>query len=256
MSIAEKLEEAVLAYLYGDGEEDPGAIVIEAAADPEADAWLAGLGDELRVYKSAVGAAPDGSDALARLAALREEITRYREREGATERAPSNVISLAARRREKRRTYSFVATFAALAAGILVAVVALQGGPEAPVLRPTVAQAQRWVDELEPGGFGFSGDGPTARDRGFLLGVVGDLSAPHADGTGANAEELAAAGDIALIALLGLDYDRDPAAALQHANAGCAALLKDATEAAECELGRLDYQRKRDAQLKPPEAPR
>jgi len=254
MTTVEKLQEAVLAYLYGDGEEDPGEVVAAAAAAPEVDVWLAELDGELRVYKRAVGADPDRSEALDRLTVLREEIARYRQRPAtaptaAPQAAPPAPISLAARRREKRRTYAFVGTLAALAAGILIAAMALQAGPSAPVVRPTVAQAQRWVDELAPGGFGFAGEGPSAHDRGFLLGIARDLSAPHADGTGAGAEELEAARAIALQALAGLGYGEDPDDALKQVTSGCAAFLKDPKDVSACDKGVADYERHRDAAL-------
>lgn len=256
MSIEPRLEEAVLAYLHGDGEEDPGALVSEGAGVAGFDGWLAELGADLRLYKRAVGADPDQSDALARLAALQQEVARYAEHKRESEFAPANdslpaPISLDARRREKRRSFVFVGTLAALAAGILVAVMSLQGGPDAPTARPTVAQARQWVDALAPGGFSFVGEGPSAHDRGFLLGIVKDLAAPHADGTGATADELATARDIALQALAGLGYGDDPGGALTHVLGGCAAFLKVPADVTACERGRADYLRHRDAALAP-----
>ncbi|PKN56455.1 MAG: hypothetical protein CVU56_15965 [Deltaproteobacteria bacterium HGW-Deltaproteobacteria-14] len=256
MSIEPKLEEAVLAYLHGDGEEDPGALVTEGAGVEGFDSWLADLGAELRLYKRAVGADPERSDALGRLAALRQEVALYSKNKGqsgfaSANDAPPAPISLDARRREKRRTFVFVGTLAALAAGILVAVMSLQGGPDAPTARPTVAQARQWVDALAPGGFSFVGEGPSAHDRGFLLGIVKDLAAPHADGTGATGDELATARDVALQALAGLGLGDDPDGALTQVLGGCAAFLKGPGDVTACERGRADYVRHRDAALAP-----
>ena len=258
MSIEPKLEEAVLAYLYGDDEDDPGALVAKAAAAQGFDAWIAGLAADQRLLKRAVGADADRSDALARLAALQHEVADCRgasivQLSAKARTEPARPIDLAARRREKLRTYAWVGTLAALAAGILVAVMSLQGGPETPPApRPSVAQARQWVDELAPGGFGFAGDSPSPHDRGFLLGIVRDLAAPHADGTDASADEVAAARQIALLALAGLDLGDDPSTALSHALIGCTGSLKAADEVAACERGGVDYARHRDAALTPP----
>lgn len=259
MNIDARLEEAVLAYLFGgdDGaEDDPGALVSEAARAPGFDAWARQLAADLPTLRRAVGADPAASVARARLAALQHEVAHFVDStahsRGANAASGAAVVSLDARRRERRRTYALVGTFAALAAGLLVGVVALDGGPAAPSApRPTVAQAKGWVEALDDGGLAFAGGGPSARQRGFMLAVVRDLSAPSAEGVAADSEALEAARLIAERAAAGLGRAGSAEELRVEALEGCRAWLEAADELAECELGLGDYARKRDAELAP-----
>ncbi|MCA9518456.1 MAG: hypothetical protein KC635_26155, partial [Myxococcales bacterium] len=68
-----RLEEAVLTYLFGDGEEDPGLVVVEGAKTAGFLPWLDRLEQELAALAHAVEAPLSESVALARLGVLREE---------------------------------------------------------------------------------------------------------------------------------------------------------------------------------------
>ena len=135
-----------------------------------------------------------------------------------------------------------------------MAVVAFRSAPGAPAApRPTVAQAKHWVEALDVGGQAFAGAGPSAHDRGFLVGVVRDLSAPHPEGSAPGAEELETARIIAQQAAAGLGLGDRAEAVRVKALGGCKALLEAVpAEVAECERGLADYITHRDAALATP----
>lgn len=268
-----ELQEAALEYLYGDGEADPGELVAAAADADGFGAWLTGLEGDLAAIVAAAGAAPEASLALARLGALREEVAARRASRGrvfaagasATAPAGGAVVSLAeARARRGRRAAAVIGGVLAIAAGVMIAVVAGQepatttGPGPAVALRPTVEQAQAWAADLEGDGMAFAGAERSPRDRGFLIGLARDLSAPGADGAPASDEAIALARHLALLALAGVVEGDDGEAARVRAVRGCREALGDAAsgdDVAACEGGLADYARHRDAALAPRPAP-
>ncbi len=264
MNIEPKLEEAVLAYLFGDGEADPGLLVTEGAAVDGFAAHLARLEGELVALKQAADADTDpdadGSLALARLSVLREEVARWQARPAeAVSGVPvahggAKVISLAAERDKRTpRWVAWTGSVVALAAAIILAVVFIGkggGGEVAP--RISVAQAQVLAVEVGEQGFGFAGaEPPSARDRGYLAGIVRDLSAPYPSGALPAEAELEMARTLARQALVGLDFDGTPESLRGKVAAGCRAFLRVHAEVAECKGGLAAYERKRDAALAP-----
>ncbi|MCB9734756.1 MAG: hypothetical protein H6745_19400 [Deltaproteobacteria bacterium] len=246
-----RLEEAVLTYLFGDGEEDPGLVVVEGAKTAGFLPWLDRLEQELAALAHAVEAPLSESVALARLGVLREETKAWAARAAATGAAaaggPAEVVSLAAARERRRGPAMWVGAVVAIAAAVLIAVALTSGGGAGAVARPSVAQAQQWAGERVDKAMAFSGATLTAADRGFLLGIVRDLSAPRADGSQPTGDELEAARAIAAQAFAGTDVTGDPEALRKKALAGCAAF--GAGDAAGCEEGVATYARHRDAAL-------
>lgn len=258
------LEETTLEYLYGDGEADPGELVAAGAAADGFDAWLGQLEGDLATIAVAAGASPEASLALARLRALRSEVA-ARGASAAAAPARAGIISLAdARARRRRRTVAAIGGVLAIAAGVMVAVLANQqpatttGPGPSLALRPTVEQAQAWAAELDDEGLAFAGTERSPRDRGFLIGLVRDLSAPMADGAAASDEAIALARHLAQLALAGLAEapgGDDGEAARVLALRGCQEALgagARAEDVAACEGGLADYARHRDAALAPP----
>lgn len=247
----ETLEEAILAFVFGgedDGEDhDPGRIVTEGAADPAVDAYLARLDAEVRELKRGLGGPVAESEALARIAALRTEVAAWGPVELEIEPPSAEVVSLAAVRERRRPDWTrAAAAIIAIAAAAVFAVVFLsKSGPEAP--RITVAQAQAWSSEIE-GGFGFQGDQLSPQDRGFLIGIVGDLVRSAEDGAmSAAARETAEA--LATRAVGGLDVAETGDALVARVAKGCEAVLADASDLAACEAGVNGYRKHRDEAL-------
>lgn len=241
-------DEALLAYLFGDDETDPGPLLTRFAADPAAKAWLR---DFSRDYPKLTGKAD--SPAVARAEALLVELDRRAQDprypvEWTTAR-DTNVVSLAAARTHKQsRLGPRLAIFGVLAATIAAAAfIAVSVGKTAREV--DVGMAQALVSPiLDQGGHGFAGAPiPSPRERGFLLGAVIDLSRPRKATGQVGETELALARDLADRALEGLDAPDATEDRRQRLLGGCAAILTDPTERKDCEEGLADYQRRRDA---------
>lgn len=246
------LEERTLAWLFGD-DEDPGLIVDEAAARADYLPWLDRLERTLAASKAAVGAARGGV-AEARMSALRAEILRRRAQpiDWAAARS-DNLRSLAHASAfvhvedRRRRRLATLGAVVALAAAVVFVVMALQRAePEI-----DVATARALVADVAPEqGFGFGGaEAPSARDRGFLLGAVIDLSRPRSATGEPGASELELARKLAVRALAGLPAPDDAEARRARALGGCAAILIDGAERGACEAGLSEYLSRRDAFL-------
>lgn len=257
MTVDARLEEAVLAYLFGDegGEEDPGLVVTAGESTAGFLPWLDQLEAELTALGHALERPPGESLALARLAALRAE-TRARMAQApavgaAAHGAPASVVSLAAARAKRRGPAVWIGAVLAIAAALLIAVVLTSdgggAGADQVTPRPSVAQARQWASEREGQGMAFSGATLSATDRGFLFGIVRDLSSPRADGSAPTADELEAARAIAAQAFAGTAVEGEPEALRKRALDGCAALGSD--DAAGCREGVATYARHRDAAL-------
>lgn len=244
------LDERTLAWLFGE-DEDPGLVVDEAAARADYLPWLDRLERTIAAAKAAVGAARGGV-AEARLSALRAEILRRREQpiDWAAARS-DNLRSLAFARvhledRRRRRLATLGAVVALAAAAVFVVMALQRAEPEI-----DAATASALVADLAPEqGFGFGGaEAPSARDRGFLLGAVIDLSRPRSATSEAGASELELARKLADRALTGLPAPDDAEARRARAVGGCAAILVDGAERGACEAGLSEYLSRRDAFL-------
>jgi hypothetical protein len=256
------LQLRTLAWLFGDDEEDPGAIADEATRRDDMIPWLERLAADYRLLKEA--AAPGRESlALARIEALRADIAQRRagavDWQGAraeparADGANSKVRSLAAARARlaspttnKLARGLLVGAFTAFAAAAIIFM----------VTRPNVAHpdvdartAQVLLGDLAgDGGMGFAGAAPpSAHDRGFLLGAVIDLSRPRQDGAAPAQSEVVLARDLVERTLKGLAAPDDDAARTRRVLGGCGAILIDAGERAACERGLADYIARRDA---------
>jgi len=272
MSLDPRLEERTLAYLFGDDEADPGDLVAEAQAAPDFAGWLSHLERDLADLARAVGVDPEDSGALGRLEVLRAEIaaptterSAFVPAETAAGAAPAddggapgaddaspgnNVRSLVARRR--RTQFALIGGALAMAAALLV--FALGPRPEGispTAARPSVAQAQAWAEEVLDSALAFAGAELPPGDRGFLIGLVRDLSRPHGDGAPPSGDELDTARIIAAQALAGLGLEGDAEALRRLALGGCGAVLSVAGEVDACEAGLAAYAERRDAALRP-----
>lgn len=238
-------DEALLAYLFGDDETDPGPLLTRFAADPTAKAWLR---DFARDYPKLTGKAE--SPAVARAEALLAELERRAQKpiDWASAR-DTNVVSLGAARTHKQsRLGPRLAIFGVLAATIAAAAFIAVSVGKTP-REVDVGMAQTLVGPiLDQGGHGFAGAPiPTPRERGFLLGAVIDLSRPRKATGQVGETELALARDLADRALEGLDAPDATEDRRQRLLGGCAAILTDPAERQACEEGLADYQRRRDA---------
>lgn len=252
-------DEALLAYLFGDDETDPGPLLTRFAADPTAKAWLR---DFARDYPKLTGKAE--SPAVARAEALLAELERRAQKpiDWASAR-DTNVVSLDAARTgnavrgqpgssrpsaNKSRLGPRLAIFGVLAATIAAAAFIAVSVGKTP-REVDVGMAQTLVGPiLDQGGHGFAGAPiPTPRERGFLLGAVIDLSRPRKATGQVGETELALARDLADRALEGLDAPDATEDRRQRLLGGCAAILTDPAERQACEEGLADYQRRRDA---------
>lgn len=242
-------DEALLAYLFGDDEADPGPLFTRFAHDQSAKAWLR---DFSRDYPRLTGKAE--SPAVSRAEALLAELDRRaqdpRYPVDWTTSRDTNVVSLAAARTHKQgRLGPRLAIFGVLAATIAAAAfIAVSVGKTAREV--DVDMAQTLVGPLlDQAGHGFAGAPiPSPRERGFLLGAVIDLSRPRKATGQVGETELALARDLADRALDGLDDAPDAVEERrQRMLGGCAAILKDPSERKDCEEGLADYQRRRDA---------
>jgi len=248
------VDEALYAYLFGDDEADPGPLLERFAADPSAATWLEGFERDYAAIKG-----HSESPAIARARALRAELLHRKAHpvDWTAARASSNVRSLdAARHRDvpqaapTRRSQAFARI---AIAGVLAATIAA-----AIFLVMSVQSATREVDVemaehltatiMSQAGQGFAGPPePTARERGFLLGAVMDLSRPR-KATGQVADkEVDLARELADRALDGLDAPESAEDRRQRLLGGCAAILVDPTDRKACAEGLADYQRRRDA---------
>lgn len=250
-----ELREAVLAYLFGDLEEDVGPLVHELAERSDEREWLTTLRSDLAAAKATQ---EDPSTlALVRLDVLAREADRLSattapEQAVSEDRAPpaekAVVVSLSERRKRLRWGAPIALAMAAAIAFFVVrsnTVTTPPGDPDAPAVRAiSTAQAQTLLNEIDAGGFGFSGADLTPRDRGWLLGIVLDL----------NASATASPNDPELKVLSNNMADRitehldppptNPFAVVQ---AGCVALVPaEAVAVAECERGLADYRARRD----------
>ena len=265
------LEESVLAFVFGDEDEDPGLIVDEAATQDGFVPWLDRLAADYTLVR---GGDPALSPALGRLAALRAEVLLRRAHPIVWEGRPANVLAFdpALRRapegaevrdvrdvrtlsasdlQRKRLVGRFViggVIAATLAAAALLLVGVQQSDPEI-----DARMAQVLVDDaLGTRGFGFAGAAaPTVEQRGFLLGAVIDLSRPRKR-TGQSAPtELELARTLADRALEGLPGSPadDLEARRVRALGGCGAVFADTAERNTCERGLASYLARRDAAL-------
>jgi len=269
------LEQRTIAWLFGEDDEDPGLIAAEAVGRPGFVAWLDGLATTHAQLKVAI---TPGSSGLvqARLAALRDDITRRRDgavdwpnarvdnvRSLAAARARPGIESVVADPRPVRAQGTSLrprpvpvkasrATRIALIGSLVLAAAAaiflvMRGGSGPPDVDARIASLL--VAEVAPeSGFGFAGASPpTARDRGFLLGAVIDLSRPRKDKTPPAAPETSLARDLVDRTLVGLSAPEDAEARRQRVISGCAAILIDPADRSACEKGLADYIARRDA---------
>lgn len=240
----EALETRAIAWIFGDDEEDPGLIAEEGAKSPAFTTWLDAFA---RDYPALKRTTPHGATtAVARIGALREDIARRRA--GGVDWSAArtdNVRSLSAARARSNRPRLFAIGAAVLAAAAALFLVLGRGAP------PDVnaAMALALTAEVAPdGGMGFAGSAPpSARDRGFLIGAVIDLSRDRKDGTKPGEPERSLAVSLADRALKGLDVPADGEAVRARALGGCAAILVDAADRSACEKGLADYIARRDA---------
>lgn len=265
------LEESVLAFAFGDEDEDPGLIVDEAAA---ADGFIPWLDQLVGDYTLVRGGDPTASPALARLGALRAEVLTRRahpidwpivkEAHAANvlafdparrQTAPATSASSAlgsnelARKRRLGRVVIGGVIAATLAAAALLLIGVQRADPEI-----DARMAQVLVDDaLGSQGFGFGGAAaPSVEQRGFLLGAVIDLSRPRKrTGQSAPTEiELARSlADRALEGLPGAPGADDLEARRVRALGGCGAIFLADADRSACERGLASYLARRDAAL-------
>ncbi|MCC6619980.1 MAG: hypothetical protein IT385_01915 [Deltaproteobacteria bacterium] len=246
--IPEALEQGVYAWVFGDGDEDPGLLVTEGQGVPELLPWLARLEQEITLLKHTLGKDVAASEALARLRALAAEVERAQPIvfPVAIDDVAQRVVPLdEARRRRNRRLALGGSIVLAIAAALL-----LVTRGDAPVSRPISAEVAEILtrDIASDEGFGFGGGvEPNAHDRGFLLGAIIDLSRQREDGRQPGATELALARKLAVRALRGLDAPDDPEAQRMRSLGGCAAILGDDPERSDCERGMMSYVTARDS---------
>ena len=228
-AIPEALAERALQWVFGDDEVDPGLIVSDGRAVPELRAWLVGLEHHISDLKRTLGVSVSESLALARLHALIVEVERAAPRSfpaqlQADVAAP--VVSIGAYRKRTRRNVAIIgAAVLAIAAALFLLVGPGATNPKVHDVDATIAEALT-RDIAPDSGFGFGGAAePTARDRGFLIGAVIDLSKPRASGQPSGAAEVALAQTLASRALQGLDAPDDKEARRQRALGGCAAVF-------------------------------
>jgi len=267
------LELRAIAWIFGDDEEDPGLIAEEAAGRAHFIAWL---DDFATTHAQLTAALTPTSPGLvkARLAALRDDIVRRRD--GAVDWASAradNVRSLgavrarndaaaadprplraqgeSARARPVPSAASRSTRIALIGAIVLAAAAAVflvvSGGARTPDVDARMASLL--VEEVAPeGGFGFAGASPpSARDRGFLLGAVIDLSRARKTKQPPAAPEISLAQQLADRTLLGLAAPDDAEARRQRVISGCSAILVEAADRSACERGLADYIARRDA---------
>jgi hypothetical protein len=237
-------DEALLAFLFGDDERDPGPLFHRFAADPAARLWLASF---VRDYPRLTGKAE--SPAVCRAAVLLEELERRAERpiDWTAARGDKVVSFAAAAEHRKSKLGPRLAVFGVLAATIAASVfIAVSVGKSPREVDASMAQALVGP-LLDQGGHGFAGAPvPTPRERGFLIGAITDLSRPRKATGQVGAEELELARTLAERALEGLEAPDDDKARRQRLLGGCAAVLPDPDERKACEEGLADYQRRRD----------
>ena len=244
----EALETRAIAWIFGDDDEDPGLIAEEGAKSPAFTTWLAAFARDYPALKSTQ---PGSQTSLAgaRIAALQDDIARRRA--GAVDWSAAradNVRSLSAARtnRSSRTNPTRLLAIGGAVLAAAAAVFLLIGRNAPPDVDAPMALAL--TAEIAPdGGMGFAGSAPpSARDRGFLIGAVIDLSRNRKDGTKPGEPERSLATTLADRALKGLDGPTD-GAALERARGGCAAILVHAADRSDCELGLADYIARRDA---------
>ena len=239
-------DEALLGYLFGDDEIDPGPLFDRFTHDAAAHGWLEAF---VRDYPKLSGRAD--SPAIGRAHALLAELKRRAAQpidwSGAR---TSNVVSLAAHRTKGRsRLGPRLAIFGVLAATIVAAVFIAVSVGKTP-REVDIGMAQALVGPImDQGGHGFAGAPiPTPRERGFLIGAVTDLSRPRKATGQVGDNELELARNLADRALEGLDDAPDAAEdRRQRLLGGCAAILSTPDDRKACEDGLADYQHRRDA---------
>jgi len=247
-TIPESLEQGVYAWVFGDGEEDPGLLVSEGRGVPDFLPWLAELERQIALLKQTLGKDVAESEALARLRALATEIERSQPIvfPVAIDDVAQRVVSLDdVRRRRQRRVILGASIVLAIAAALLI--ITRLGG--APVPRPISMEVAELLtrDIAADAGFGFGGGvEPSAHDRGFLIGAVMDLSRQRDDGRAPGDAELQLARKLATRALHGLDAPDDAEGRRMRTLGGCAAILGDDPERADCERGMMSYTTARD----------
>lgn len=247
-AIPERLEEGVYAWVFGDEEIDPGSLVSDGREVPDFRAWLGELERQIGELKRALGAKVHESVALDRLRALiseveRAEPIRFPAQVRADVSAP--VVSIGDFRKRTVRRVGIGAAILALAAAIFLVV--RSGGDKGPPDVTAELAAVLTQDIAADSGFGFGGAvEPSARDRGFLIGAVIDLSKQRQSGATAGPAELELARKLATKALMGLDAPDDGEARRQRALGGCAAVFGDDPERGECEQGLSAYLTARD----------
>ncbi len=249
----EALETRAIAWIFGDDDEDPGLVAEEAAKSPAFTTWLEAFARDYAALK--ITSTPSETTAAARITALRDDIARRRA--GAVDWAAAradNVRSLSAARARSTpaiqsgpskngRLFAIGAAVLAAAAALFL-VIGRSAPPEV-----DAAMALALTAEVNPdGGMGFAGAAPpSARDRGFLIGAVIDLSRKRHDGTTPGEPERSLALSLADRALSGLDTPMAGEAARTRALGGCAAILVDDADRSACEKGLADYITRRDA---------
>jgi hypothetical protein len=248
-SLPDPLEEDLLRWLFGDGEEDPGPLLDAGSKDPRVDAWLESFARDYRALRRAL--TDRESEALGRLEGLLSEIRNRRAHpiawpEAHTVAKPpaNNVHSLDAARARRRNAAVIGGVILAIAAAALFIVQGIGGASR----EVDVQMAKNLVSGLASNtGFGFAGDGPSPRERGFLLGAIADLARPRkATGQVAEAEQ-GLARELTERALAGLEVPDGAEARLERALGGCGAIFERPADRTECEAGHADYIRRRDA---------
>lgn len=246
-TIPEHLEEGVYAWVFGDGEEDPGLLVEEGRRVMDFVPWLTDLERQIAELKRAFGAKVSESDALARLRALRAEVEHDQPMtfpSAVEDMAP--VVAISDFKKRTRNRLFVAGTILAMAAAALLIARPWSGGEKGRDVSAELA-AILTKNITDATGFGFGGAvEPSAHDRGFLLGAVIDLSKPRASGAAPGSSEIDLARRLARIAQSGLDAPEDAEAARQRALGGCAAILGDDPERSDCERGIIAYAAARD----------
>lgn len=238
-------EEALLAFLFGDDEADPGPLFERFATDAAARSWLEAF---IRDYPALSGKGE--SPAVLRAQSLLAEFSRRAAQpiDWSTARTDQVVSLAAAREHRKSKLGPRLAIFGVLAATVAAAVfIAVSVGKT--TREVDVMMAEALVGPiLDQGGHGFAGAPvPTPRERGFLIGAITDLSRPRKATGQVGDSELDLARNLAERALEGLDAPDAAEERRQRLLGGCAAILQDPEERRACEEGLADYQRRRDA---------
>lgn len=250
-TIPETLQQGVYAWVFGDGEDDPGVLVSEGRDVPDFLPWLASLERQITLLKQTLGRDVSESEALARLRALASEIERAQPIvfPVAIDDVAQRVVPIdELQRRRRRRLVLGGSIVLAMAAAFLL--VTRLGSAPAP--RPISSEVAELLtrDIAKDDGFGFGGGvEPNAHDRGFLLGAIIDLSRQRSDGSEPGSSELQLARKLATRALRGLDAPDDAEQQRLRSLGGCAAILGDDPERQDCERGMMSYVTARDSVL-------